>query len=410
MEMRYATHEGHARRAALAAWLALAACNQEPKLVASNCEREDGCVRQEQPLERIEEVDILIVIDTSGSIEEELEAIRAQLPRMLNAIVSGADGEASFPPASSVHVAVATSDMGLSGVYIDKCEGLGDDGIFVEAQEGELACAAEYDGYLPYETGASAMATTATVSCIPLTGTEGCGFEQPLEAALKALWPASDPQITFFEGEGHGEGANAGFLRPGSLLVVVIVTDEDDCSPMNPSLFAPLEELAADDPLAQQGLNLRCSQNPERLHAPERYVAGFKGLRTDNDNVIFAVIAGIPPELTSEETRAEYDFASEEGVAAYYEAVLQHESMQQTVDPASLGISVHGGNLLPSCVTDSANAQPPRRLVEVARGFGTNGVLGSLCADDFGPTTGAIIRAIGKRLVEAAEAAGDEAD
>ena len=62
-----------------------------------------------------------------------------------------------------------------------------------------------------------------------LTAT-GCGYEQPLEAALKALWPATDTSVEFLYGEGHGAGTNAGFLRDDSLLIVVVITDEDDCS------------------------------------------------------------------------------------------------------------------------------------------------------------------------------------
>ncbi|HEV3485648.1 MAG TPA: hypothetical protein VG106_09590, partial [Vicinamibacterales bacterium] len=54
-------------------------------------------------------------------------------------------------------------------------------------------------------------------------GTGGCGFEQQLEAVLKALSPASPTAWTaagyvaptFFAGStGHALGANAGFVRP----------------------------------------------------------------------------------------------------------------------------------------------------------------------------------------------------
>jgi hypothetical protein len=47
--------------------------------------------------------------------------------------------------------------------------------------------------------------------------------------------------------------------------------------------------------------------------------------------------------------------------------------------------------------------RPPHRLVEVAKGFGNDGVLGSLCTDDFGATTGRLIRAIGTRLIESSK-------
>lgn len=383
--------------------LSLAACKQEPELVGSNCMQTDSCVEeQEQPLERIESVDILLVVDSSGSIAEESEALKAELPRMLNAIVTGSAEDTSFPPASSVHVAVVTSDMGSGGAEgIDRCFGLGDDGVFVTPGEAGVTCDVAYPGYLAYDGGPAAIATVETVSCVPLTGSEGCGYEMPLEAGLKALWPASDPGVTFLEGSGHGEGENAGFLRPDSLLVVVVVTDEDDCSAADPRIFIPSDFLEADDPLRDQPLNLRCSENPDALHAPERYIENFEALRPENDNVIFVTIAGVPTELVSEDVRADYDFGSTADVEAYMDFVLADERMQQQVDPDTVTMP-GGGNLLPSCqLSDSAKAYPPRRLVEVTKGFGTQGVLGSIC-HDFGSNTGMIIRAIGTRLAEAA--------
>ncbi|HEY6107027.1 MAG TPA: hypothetical protein VIV59_13665, partial [Anaeromyxobacteraceae bacterium] len=49
-------------------------------------------------------------------------------------------------------------------------------------------------------------------------GADGSGKEQGLEAARLAV---SDPLAS---------GANAGFLRPGARLVLIIVSDDDDCS------------------------------------------------------------------------------------------------------------------------------------------------------------------------------------
>ena len=71
-------------------------------------------------------------------------------------------------------------------------------------------------------------------SCIAGLGINGCGFEQPLEAALKALSPAAPnastgaayrPPTFFRNTFGHGDGANDGFVREGTLLAVVVVSD-----------------------------------------------------------------------------------------------------------------------------------------------------------------------------------------
>lgn len=52
--------------------------------------------------------------------------------------------------------------------------------------------------------------------CMALVGDAGCGIESPLEAAKRAL-------------DGH-LNENSGFLRINSVLAVLFVTDEDDCS------------------------------------------------------------------------------------------------------------------------------------------------------------------------------------
>jgi hypothetical protein len=62
-------------------------------------------------------------------------------------------------------------------------------------------------------------------ACMTNLGTEGCGFEQPLEAMHAAL---------------DNNPANGGFLRDNSVLAVIFVTDEDDCSARRPEiLFNP---------------------------------------------------------------------------------------------------------------------------------------------------------------------------
>src|SRR5205814_8740419 len=58
-------------------------------------------------------------------------------------------------------------------------------------------------------------------------GAAGGGFRQPLAAARRALGP--DQPIE-----------NEGFLRPGSLLALLVISDEDDCSaPATTDLFEP---------------------------------------------------------------------------------------------------------------------------------------------------------------------------
>jgi hypothetical protein len=397
---------------ALALCAAPVACNNEaPEPIASNCKDPKGCIAKPQPLERIDAVDILMVIDNSASLQNKLDGLKRELPRMLNAVVGGKDGGTTFPAAASVHMAVATSDMGALGVSeIDRCAGSGDDGIFIRPNDAELSCERSYPGYLTFDSAPAALATVDTVGCVPLVGSEGCGFEQPLEASLKALWPASDDRVTFSDGESHGEGENGGFLREDSLLVVIVVTDEDDCSASDPTTFLPPNQLDPENPeqqaLAALGLNLRCTQS-ERMHDVQRYVDGLKALRPDHpDRIVFAVIAGIPPELAPPVAGSPSDIADDAERDSAYDAILAHPLMQPTVDDRGTPDPADDA-LNPSCNTTEGRSFPPRRLIETARGFGQQAVLGSICQDDFGATAGMLIRTIGMRLSAAANTPAD---
>jgi hypothetical protein len=386
---------------------ALAGCKSEPALVASNCDKQAGCVSREAL--KIDAVDILLVIDDSPSIAGVNRQLKEQLPRMLNAITTGDDEDISFPPAKSVHVAVTTTDLGAGeGTNIASCSAWGRDGTFVKPDEFGLTCEVDYPGYLAFEGGPAPIATVDTVGCVPLVTPQdmsqgaagyGCGFEQPLEATLKALLP-EDAAVTFVHGEAHGDRENAGFLRENSLLVVIVVSDEDDCSTSDYGIFDPLSEQNR-----ANGVNAACTENNDKLFDAERYVDNLKKLRPNNDNVIFAVIGGVPPNLVADDYRANFDLTTDEGVRGYYDLVLSDVHMQEAL--VGSGMQQH---LAPSCHTDwpqdqlALNANPPRRLLKVARGFGAQSVVASICDVDFGPAVGRMIRTIGEQL---AGASGD---
>ena len=113
---------------------------------------------------------------------------------------------------------------------------------------------------------------------------------------------------------------------------------------------------------------------------------------------------------SSSQYRSAYDFKVPAQIDAYYDDVLAADAMQEQITPADPSTGGFEDTLEPSCMIAPANATsgphrlfPPRRLVQVAKAFGADGVLGSLCANDFGSTTGRIIHAIGERLSAAPE-------
>lgn len=352
-------------------------------------------------------VDLLFVVDNSHSMQEEQASLRREFPKLIQVLTTGErPGQAPFSPVKDLHLAVVSSDMGLLGVQgVPGCEGFGDDGIMKNEPGASMpGCQAGYPRFLTYLEGASDPARAAKdFACISTLGTDGCGFEQPLESALKALWPSADGRVRFlgdamgFGELGHGDVENLGFLRGddtpgGSLLAIVVVSDEEDCSSADTSHFVPEAYLAPDSPLRAQDLNLRCFHNPQNLYAIDRYVNGFREVRPGRENlVVFGAIVGVPPDLVDAGARASVDLADAARRDAYYDGILADPRMQEVPDPTR---PPGEGNLTPSCETAHGVAYPPRRIVDVARHFGEQGVVQSICQDDFGPAMDAILSVI----------------
>ena len=261
-------------------------------------------------------------------------------------------------------------------------------------------------------------------------GTGGCGFEQQLEAGFKALWPkqaldaagkvimpnpyrfiATTEEGTWGRGDTPNEqGGNAGFSRGGpddpSLLVVVLLTDEEDCSVKNTEHLKPNNQLPEDSPYRKEDINLRCYYHKEFLYdIRERYLKGLQRLRPGREDlVVFSAIVGVPPDLVSRGVLQSTDFSDTAAREAFYDAILSDARMQEVIDPSTSPGSGQG-NLSPSCVRAQADgtvstAYPPRRIVELARGFGKNGMVQSICQDDFTPALDSIIDTMAKPLAE----------
>jgi len=333
----------------------------------------------------IRDVDILLMVDNSGSMAEEQAALGSQFERIFLALSTGdlnADGTPDFKPANSIRLGVVSSDMGAGQSGVTTCsEGrYGNDGILQNTGYGS-GCEAMYpDSFLTFtsegETSASQFANNAR--CVSTLGIGGCGFEQPLESVLKALTPSSASTRFSDDTLGHGDGENAGFLRDDSLLVVITVTDEDDCStPESTELFSSGSVVYAGD------LNLRCWAHPDALYPVSRYVDGLLALRPDPRQLIFTTISGVPVDLVSDPGSSNYDAI---------QADLRMQERPALSNPT---------RLTPSCTTPAGFAFPPRRLVEVARGLdeaGATGIVQSICQSDFTPAITPVIERIALSL------------
>jgi hypothetical protein len=95
-----------------------------------------------------------------------------------------------------------------------------------------------------FELGAGGDAESfgASIASVAAMGTGGCGFEQQLEAVSPSAptvhtVPGSVPPVFALGTLSHGDRQNAGFVRPGSALAIVLLTDEEDCSARDPGIF-----------------------------------------------------------------------------------------------------------------------------------------------------------------------------
>ena len=169
-------------------------------------------------------------------------------------------------------------------------------------------------------------------------------------------------------------------MRPGSVLALLLVTDEEDCSVPDYSIFY------RDARFTSVGLNLRCfTFAADWLYPTSRYVAGFLQLRAFPSRLVYAGIVGVPPDLAGS------------GVAAY-DAALADPRMVETPDTAASPPP----RLVSSCTTaDGSEAFPPRRIVEVARALelrGAHTTIQSICSGSFGPAVSSLVEELALAL------------
>lgn len=359
-------------------------------------------VVQEVRVENVDKVDLLMVVDNSMSMAQEQAKLRDQLPRLVQVLASG-DKEAGqmagteglgvqdFPPVKDLRIGVLTTDLGVGGQSVPDCTAKGDDGklITTTGEPAPVGCGAngygmgqKFVSYEPETSTDSPEQFADKVACVALTGAGGCGFEQQLESPLKAVTPSTS-SLTF-QGGVKGNGEANGFVRSDSLLVLMLITDEEDCSALNGEVFNANSQVFVAPATA---INVRCARFPQALHPIDRYVNGFMDLRKDNPGLlVFAAVTGIPTDL---------DDASLDVILADPD-MAPDGKYPETQDVNKRPI------LKPSCSAGSdGTADPPRRIVQVAKGLEDSGAavtVKSICAPDFGPALDEVIRKIADAL------------
>ncbi|MCA9680238.1 MAG: VWA domain-containing protein [Kofleriaceae bacterium] len=241
-------------------------------------------------------LDLLFVVDNSGSMEREQLQITENFKRMIEVLETLPGG---LP---NIHLGVVSTDVGAGASCVTPSPGPGvlrnaamvpgctpPSGRYIEdVDDGNGGRARNYTGALD-----------DTFACIATLGTDGCGFEQPLEALRLALSPSTT--------------LNSGFLRDDAILAVVILSDEDDCSAFNPDLFTsntdvlgPREnfrcfeqgiECDGVDPHTE-GVRENCVPRSDSPYITpiEEYVDFLRGLkRSDNQLVVAGILGDASP-------------------------------------------------------------------------------------------------------------------
>jgi hypothetical protein len=312
------------------------------------------------PVQLNRDIDILFVIDNSGSMAEEQSSLSTNFQRFINVLESI---EGGLP---NVNIGVVSSDTGSNSAGAGGCTGNGDNGL-LQSTRGDAApvgCPTPTGAFIQdWDNGSGGRTQNftggtlaETFSCIAQLGTGGCGFEQHLESMRRAL-NGSQP-------------ANANFLREGAYLAVIVIADEDDCSTADAGMF-DMSSMTVSDPLGplssyrcfEYGIDCDVGNDDRRaigprqdcypridspfMYHPDEYIDFLKTLKDDPTQIIVAGIVGNDTPVN----------------------VIPNEG---------------DGNpeLGPSCTSASGEAAPAIRLKYFAEAFPQRNTITTICNDD----------------------------
>lgn len=222
----------------------------------------------------VEQLDFLFVIDNSVSMADKQELLRDAVPNMIGALVNppclGADGssnppaadgtcptgtEREYAPLTDIHLGVISSSLGGHGAAAclrnDPDWNYDDQAHLIPTVRPSVPTDDPL-GFLTWtggDTAAAELLIDRFAAQVAAVGEVGCGYEAPLEAWYRFLIDPQPPQDLTVDASGQVSIATdaqgnplidttvlaqrEAFLRPKSLVNVIVLTDENDCSMMD---------------------------------------------------------------------------------------------------------------------------------------------------------------------------------
>ena len=173
-------------------------------------------------------IDLLFVVDDSGSMQEEQTNLGNNFPEFIGVLE-----EYLTPANTQVEYRVGVTTTGVTRSFTQNIPMFPNPvPMSSSGPDGELQGIDTCDlGEYPWLDGPGGAANASTFSCMANQGTTGSGTEMPFAAMHQALLEDPD-NAADVPAQSAAGNPNEGFYRKdeASLLVVVFITDEDDCS------------------------------------------------------------------------------------------------------------------------------------------------------------------------------------
>ncbi|NJK32450.1 MAG: VWA domain-containing protein [Deltaproteobacteria bacterium] len=235
------------------------------------------------------------------------------------------------------------------------------------------------------------IAPADALACMLPQGVAGCGFEAPLESMYLALQRA----LTSTE-------ASYGFLRAGTAPVIVMLTDEVDCSyadewsdifsASGSKVFWSDPDAAAPSSALCWNAGVQCIGDPSGYDSCDPVDKDITGdpTRKPADAVLYP-LARYTDLLVGLEEQARAFAPKREAIVLTLAGVAEDGSLRYADDPDLAAQDEYG--IGPGCVAPGTSALPPVRLRDFTDAI-TPGNLHSICSPDYGPAMTALIEHI----------------